>query len=204
MFRFESIKNFDEHIDLSIPNYCSLRNIFKAFTLEYSSAGGKVVDIGCSTGSFLSSLPKRDGVNLVGIDVVDILEDKDLDFHLCSAHEYLETATDVDVIISMFTLQFMNKRDRKKTVDLIEHHVKNGATALIAEKVLLPSRIDSVLKRQHIQAKREHFSDADILDKEADLFGSMQCVEIHQLESELVNPYKVWQSYNFVGYVSSL
>ena len=55
----------------------------------------------------------------------------------------------------------------------------------------------------HIQEKRLHFTDKQILDKDNQLSVSMYCKTEKELEMELAylgNFTKVWQSYNFMGY----
>lgn len=203
MFNFEEIKDFESHISLSIPNYDSLCNIFRAFTLEYSSVGGNILDIGCSVGSFLASLPERDGIHLVGNDIVDIRKHYNFAYTQETASSAIKSNS-WDVILSMFTLQFLGKHERKKVVELMKQKVEEGSVCLIAEKVMMPTEIEHVLKKEHIQQKRQHFSDTEILNKERDLFGSMQCVTLEKFQHELNyigQPYQVWQNYNFVGYL---
>ena len=68
MFDFKSIQDFDKHINLSIPNYKNLSNVFSGITCAFAQPESSVVDIGCSTGRFLSSLPKTKNCKYIGID----------------------------------------------------------------------------------------------------------------------------------------
>ena len=63
-----SIDDFDRHIELSIPNYSSLTKIFTGIGCEYAQPESTVIDIGCSTGRFLSQMPKADDCDYIGID----------------------------------------------------------------------------------------------------------------------------------------
>ena len=56
----------------------------------------------------------------------------------------------------------------------------------------------------HISEKRKNFTDKDILDKDTKLSVSMFCKTETEIEKELMqigNVSKVWQSYNFMGFV---
>ena len=159
MFDFKKIPEFDKHIDLSIPNYSGLSELFQAFVGEYATSGGTVVDLGCSTGAFLSSLPKNKKVKTVGVDVIDITKFKGFDFIESTASDYLKGTLDIDVIVAMFSLQFMGREERKKTVNEIRRLVGNGATLLISEKCFFGSKVENVLKRSHMNIKRNSFTD---------------------------------------------
>jgi tRNA (cmo5U34)-methyltransferase len=204
MFNFEQVEDFEKHINLSIPNYNGLCDILRAFVSEYANPLGKVIDIGCSAGTFLHSLQKRNDIEYVGVDIIDIRKYKDFQFVLDDAINYLKTIESADVILSMFTMQFLGKHKRKELNREIKRLVDDGCVFLNSEKVFLSSKIESVLKREHLQQKRKHFSDTEILDKDRDLFGSMYCLREEDLRSELSNigtTTQVWQSYNFTCFV---
>ena len=71
-FDFNKVKDFEKHIELSIPNLLTLDNIFRQITHEYAQPESTVIDLGCSTGRFLTSLNQLDDCNYVGIDEVDM------------------------------------------------------------------------------------------------------------------------------------
>ena len=104
----------------------------------------------------------------------------------------------------MFFLQFLGNKERKKVIQTIKKHIDNGAILLVAEKVYInDTRIQTLLHRMHVQAKRENFSDEEILDKDNQLSISMFCKTESELVKELTKLGKVtpvWQSYNFLGY----
>lgn len=204
MFDFEKIDDFEKHINMSIPNYDGLVSVFKSFVESYANPQGSVVDLGCSAGTLLHSVDKREDINYLGVDIVDIRKYKDFEFLKCDALEYLKSIKSADVIVSMFTLQFLGKHIRAGMVKEIKRLVSGGAIFLIAEKCFFDSKIENVLKREHLQKKRLHFSDSDILDKDRDLCGSMFCLSNNELMQELKDIglcTPVWQSYNFIGFV---
>lgn len=209
MFDFNKVENFDEHIILSIPNYEQLFNTFSKLATIYSEPNSHVIDYGCSTGKLLLSLQKKDGCVYYGIDNSTLLpENKDNEITFCNGDAYFlgnEIQGYKSVVISMFFLQFLSKEKRKEMLLLLKYQVNNGATLLISEKVMLDDcKVDNIISRLHISEKRKNFSDKDILDKDYQLLDSMYIVKESDLMKELNEigiPIKVWQSYNFCGYV---
>lgn len=200
-FSFDLIDDFDRHISLSIPNYEGLCDIFRAISVENVNPKGVFIDCGCSTGRFLSELPRLDDAKYIGCDLIDIRKYHDFTFFQSDNIDYLKGINYADVVVVMFTLQFMGKHERKGMIRELKRLNDNGAVILIAEKVLIDNVIvNQVLHREHLRAKRRSFLDSDILDKDYDLRGSMFCLTDSQINKELSifkNPTQVWQSYNF-------
>ena len=211
IFKFEDIKDFDNHINLSIPNYDGLVDIFTSFAYEFTTPEGILIDLGCSTGSFLEQLPKIESAQYVGVDTVEFTDQKDIknDFDYVFVNDdiltILKEYSRFDVIVLMFTLQFLGTKKRKEVVLELKRLVDNGATVLISEKVYLnDSKVNSILQRNHRVMKRKNFDAEQILDKEYQLSGSMFCQEYNDIMEELNSIGKVsqvWQSYNFMGWV---
>ena len=204
VFEFDKCGDFDRHIDLSIPNYKGLSDIFSAIVLEYTPPSGKCVDIGCSTGKFLEGLPKVDA-EYIGVDVLDMRTKKStFRFEQSDILDYLEALDQADVIVMMFTLQFLGEQKRRQVLSQLKRLVDNGTCLLIAEKVFLKNtRINHTVHREHIRNKRNGFTSDEILDKDYSLMGKMFCKTQHQIMEELTTLGQfdqVWQSYNFMGW----
>lgn len=205
MFDFKSIQDFDKHINLSIPNYKNLSNVFSGITCAFAQPESSVVDIGCSTGRFLSSLPKTKNCKYIGIDE-SVLQNSFNNFEFIQAdiEKALPDIKNISVIVSMFTLQFLGKLKRERVLAKIKKIINNGAVFLVAEKVYLDDPvIQTLVHKMHIQEKRKSFTDKDILNKDTQLAVSMFCKTETQLTKELNkigNVSKVWQSYNFMGF----
>ena len=206
-FDFSKIEDFDSHINLSIPDYKSLADTFKHLAVRYHDPELRLLDIGCSTGSFLHSLKDISQQCLYGVDSIKFDKLKN-NFNLWvgDAEDYLDLhkSTQHGVIVSMFFLQFLTETKRKRMLSQIAGQVSRGSTFLIAEKVYLPEvKLHQTISRLHIQNKRENFKDEDILNKEKEMESSMRCKTSDELEEELFalgRYYKVWQSYNFMGF----
>ena len=76
-FNFNDITDFEKHIELSIPNFLTLDNIFRNIAHEYAQPESAVVDLGCSTGRFLTSLNQIPTCEYIGIDTVDMEQSND-------------------------------------------------------------------------------------------------------------------------------
>jgi len=200
-FDFSEVENFDEHIHLSIPNYDGLMDVITASFLEFMPPQGVCVDLGCSTGKLIGELSKLTQGEYVGVDEVNIVENRDFTFFHGDCLDYLLNLESCDVIISCFTLQFLGTKKREQVLLQLKELVDNGATLFLAEKTYCNSpKINTILWREHIRQKRKSFTDTQILDKDYDLFGSMFCKTDSEIKDELSSLGKatqIWQSYNF-------
>lgn len=205
MFDFNNVEDFDKHIELSIPNYHTLFDIFQAISLEYMPPQGLCIDIGCSTGKFLNVLSTNIPAKYIGIDLIDMPSDKNFIFVKGNLINKLREIGKCDLIISMFTLQFLGKYERQEALSEIKRLIEGGARFLIAEKVFFDSsKLNSVLNKKHYHYKRQFFSDKEILDKDYSLLGTMHCLSNFEIEEEfkeLGYVEQVWQSYNFKGWL---
>jgi tRNA (cmo5U34)-methyltransferase len=206
IFDFSTVDDFDKHINLSIPNYSGLVDIFTALTLEYLHPEGVCIDIGCSTGHFLHQLPKINA-QYVGVDLVRFEENyyDYFQFHQKDITEVLRKFSIVDVIVSMFTLQFLGKHKRAEVLEELKDLIDTGSVLLLAEKVYIAdSKVNHTLHREHIKHKRKGFTSDDILDKDYQLLGKMYCNTTEQMKAELDylgTATQVWQSFNFNAYI---
>lgn len=206
-FNFSNVDDFDNHIKLSIPNFFTLDSIFSSITYEYAQPESMVLDLGCSTGRFLHNLTKLPDTEYVGCDLVNFKNRRQsFSYHQLDVEESLKKYLNKNVscLICMFTLQFLGKSKRQRVLELLNNYIEQGTVLLISEKVFLDNtRLQTLIHRMHIQEKRLHFTDKQILDKDNQLSVSMYCKTEKELEIELKylgNFTKVWQSYNFMGY----
>jgi tRNA (cmo5U34)-methyltransferase len=217
-FNFKNLSDFDKHIELSIPNLNTLDQIFKNITHENAQPESIVLDMGCSTGRFISNLSKIPDCRYIGIDEVDmknrkqdfefIKGDVEEDYFLGKTNISFKPHTHKDfisVLVSMFFLQFLGQKKRGRVVEIMKNVVDEGGVVLLAEKVHLDdAKIQQSLHRLHIQEKRKNFTDKEILEKDLQLSISMFCKTESELQDEINyigQATKVWQSYNFMGYV---
>jgi predicted TPR repeat methyltransferase len=67
MFDFNSMENFDNHIDSSIPSYGVMAQMVRNLSPWFLSPSKSIVDLGCSTGKLLESIT-HDGMKY-GVDI---------------------------------------------------------------------------------------------------------------------------------------
>ena len=159
-FEFDTIENFDKHINLSIPSYETLSDVFTGVACAFAQPESSVVDLGCSTGKFLSELPKANDCNYIGIDKTELKNiHKGFELTIGDVEKVLPNLDNVSVVVSMFTLQFMGKLKRKRVLSHIKEKVLEGAIFLVAEKVYLDDPlIQTLVHRMHIQEKKKIIS----------------------------------------------
>lgn len=72
-FSFDTIQNFDEHIDLSIPNYSFVAKQVSQYSEYFARDYTSIVDLGCSTGKLLLEMNHREKASYYGYDISDNL-----------------------------------------------------------------------------------------------------------------------------------
>lgn len=112
-FDFNTIQNFDKHIDQSIPNYNVLFESILRISEYFIIPNKTIYDIGCSTGKLLLQLHKEHPSNcMIGIDNSNNLLPKEIDSpifvstDLNNGYIFKEAC----LIFSIFTLQFLQKK----------------------------------------------------------------------------------------------
>lgn len=208
-FDFTTVEKFDAHIEQSIPNYTGLSAVVEAFSHYYLSSTSVVADIGCSTGAYLHNVQQSTGCLGIGCDLVKMEHvSTDFEFHCVPAHKFLANKFDLDypdLITSVFTLQFMNSKDRARTVKEMARLAQRGSAVIVAEKVIMDlPEVENIMYRHHTRNKLEHFTADEILEKDQQLSFSMKPQPESRVRQELASMgsfCQIWQSYNFKAWV---
>jgi len=214
-FSFSSIENFDDHICSSIIGYNTLfKNVIK-ISEYFIRSDSTVIDIGCSTGKCLTNIEDHNkicDVLYVGIEVEENFY-KDLDkIHKNNVTFFKDDVlnytlpNNASYIISMFTLQFIQKRYRHTIIQNIYDSLIEGGAFVISEKVLSEeSKFQDMMTSLYYEDKQENFSHEEILSKEKDLRSMMSLDKESKLVESLIevgfDVQCFWRNYNFVGYV---
>jgi tRNA (cmo5U34)-methyltransferase len=215
-FAFKNINDFDNHIDLSIPNYSFVANEVKQLSEYFIQDDTIVYDLGCSTGKFLKSLTPHEGVMYVGIDeatnLLPVERSTKLDNHaklIFNDADLLDYDYGVGVssfVVSMFTLQFLPLHKRKILIQKIYDSLIPGGAFVSCEKIYSStSKFQDITNSIYYEYKEKSFSAKEILDKERDL---RKIMKIQKLEDSIedmsyIGPTEVfWRSHNFVGICS--
>ena len=99
-FRGNVSKNFDAHINKSIPLYSETHNLYLKLSDFFLQDKSKIVDIGCSTGIFLSKIYDRHKEN-----------DKRLQF--------------IGIDYTKEMIQFCKTKDKSKNISFLNKEIEN-------------------------------------------------------------------------------
>lgn len=145
---------FDDMVSRSVPGYLDVQELSAKIALKVVTDGSTVYDIGCSTGTSLikiaQTLDQKDQrslrkVKLIGIDSsVDMLQrckEKLRAYDLTNTIELIESSiSDVildnaSLIISHYTLQFINPELRIRIVKNIKNALNTNGHFILSEKI---------------------------------------------------------------------
>jgi len=207
-FSFDTITDFDDHIAKSIPNYHLLNDAVRDLSTFFVKEDFLVVDLGCSTGALLESIP-FEGQKL-GVDISGNLIPNShgnigyLQKDLRSLGGFGKTPS---LIISLFTLQFLPLADRPNILSLVYDELAEGGAFIWAEKVHEPEgELERVMTSAYYDFKGKHFTPAEIMQKEKDLRPIMQTnTSIRNLTMAENAGFTVgtmfWKFYNFEAWL---
>lgn len=203
-FDFDTIQDFDDHIQKSIPNYDVLFNSIQSISEYFFVKDCKVYDLGCSTGKLLHHL--KTDCEKIGYDIAKLLPKKE-GFISTDLNEpfQLENAC---LVYSIFTMQFLNPNKRKMYLEQIYSGLNSGGALIICEKVYQEyGKVQEIISFSHYDYKLKHFSPNDIIAKEKDLRYIMKPYSNKELTSmiESVGFNMVcdfWQMFNFRGIIA--
>jgi len=183
-------EGFDEHINWSIRGYSDLLSDVISFSRYFIENDTNVVDIGCSTGKLTQALMEYNHevvpeARYIGVEVAEGFF-KDLDKRAdqiykkgLSIRAFVEFIYDdirnykfenCSLVTSLFTLQFMPKKDRTKVIQDIYDGLNEGGGFIFAEKIDCEnSRIQDMMTFNYYDYKRQKFEYDDIMTKERTL-----------------------------------
>ena len=212
-------EGFDNHIDGSIRGYGALWQDVVDISQYFVEDQTMVVDIGCSTGKMLKSMIAQNTfaptAMYEGIEIEkDFWESYDQDqkeYHQLMYHK--GDVLDYDFyncsyVTSIFTLQFMPYRDRKRVIEKVHDGLLPGGAFVFAEKTMPENvRIHEIRTFTYYDFKRQTFTTDDIMDKERQLRHMTK----PSTRQELVDTCKeagftaidsFWQNHAFMGFIA--
>jgi|2_EtaG_2_1085320.scaffolds.fasta_scaffold11789_4 tRNA (cmo5U34)-methyltransferase len=212
-FHFDTIKDFDKHISQSIPNYLAIHEIILGMSEYFIEENTNVFDLGCSKGTLLKKLMKKsekENINYFGLDVSKNLLPKN-EGNITFLNKDLTTnnfdMNNSSLIFSIFTLQFLPKKERLRLLKKIYNGLNKGGALVVTEKVYSRESLTQDLYTSlYYEFKSKSFSYEEIMAKEKDLRPIMKLLtkeENVKLFEEA--GFKIhdtfFQYYNFVGWI---
>lgn len=170
-------KEFDKHVNEQLPWYGLATDAVAHVSRHYLPKGGKVYDIGASTGNIgralLPVLVERDAT-LIAIEESEEMAaqyDGPGELKNCKAENY--PFEEFDVAVCFLVLMFLQPGIRVKLIDLLRKRLKPGGAIIIFDKVEAPKGyFGTVLRRLTMSWKlRNGATPEDIVRKELSLSG---------------------------------
>jgi len=206
-FNFNTIQDFDSHIQKSIPNYDVLNNMILSMSEYFITKSANIYDLGCSTGRLLKEL--RCDNPKIGYDNSKLLpsDEDNIKFKSIDLNEAFEVSN-ACLVYSIFTMQFLQRDKRKQFVNTAYKGLNEGSAFILCEKIYQDKGIlQEVMSFSHYDYKLSHFSADEIIHKERDLRFIMKpntLTENYQLleSAGFSDITSFWQSYNFIGLIA--
>jgi tRNA (cmo5U34)-methyltransferase len=217
-------EGFDEHIEQSIRGYSNLLEDVISLSRYFVEDDTTIVDIGCSTGKLTKAMIEynQDHCNTgnwIGVEIADgfinDLEDRQKEItngpsNFAEVDFIMEDIRDYDfnncsLVTSIFTLQFMPKKDRREVISNINDGLNEGGAFIFSEKTVCESAlVQDMITFNYYDYKRKSFTTDDIMDKERTLRNMMKPNTWEEIIDMLsyagfkdIQPF--WRNHAFVG-----
>ena len=213
-FDFNEINDFDDHIKLSIPHYEFLVEEVRAYVNTFFIDNTSYLDFGSSTCKLVNQIANdNDGyIDLaIGIEpnynMIIQQENPNVVFkeNLLESFDTCDWNGTFSVITSIFTLQFLDRYERKETLIKFKELLKDEAYLIVCERVLYDDpTIEWITSNRYLESKRSNFNDEEILDKNIKLGKTMRMKtesEFYQEMNKLGSVSTFFKSYGFVGVI---
>lgn len=177
---------FDSHVRRSVPLYDEGHGIVASAVQFFLRPGGKVVDVGCSTGTLLRTLAERvpePTARFVGVDIerdmVRVARER------CAEHPTIEIAlgdartvdySGSDAVVMYYTLQFLPPAERQEVLQQVFAGLREGGALFLFEKVLAPdARLQDIVGQLYMDYKLDSgFNVDEIFGKARSLRGVLE------------------------------
>ena len=211
-FDFNTIENFDDHIDKSVSNYREITDLIKLLSTYFIKDGNFVYDLGCSTGKLIKELSlDNPGADFIGYDIstnmIKESEEGNVSFVNVDITDKNLKFYNTNLILSIFTLQFLDIEDRYNLVKRVYNNLNRGGAFIVTEKIFLDTGfLQDVFIFTHYDQKLKSFKPKEILSKQRDLRRIMRPLT----DSENIDIFKeagftkietFYQSLNFKGWI---
>ncbi len=207
-FDFNTIKDFDKHINLSIPDYGHLLDHISSLSTFFIKENSNYYDIGCSTGNLINKIKEKNkhiDFNAVGIDKSSNLAKKHTSIIIADAVDFAYEKFNFATIV--FTLQFLEIDQRECILEKMYKSMTDNGALIVCEKQYEENGFfQNLFDFTYYDYKKKNFSDEEILKKQFDLRYIMNPSPqrdnlriFHKAGFYIVQPF--WQSLLFKGWI---
>ncbi len=180
-------KNFDKHINNSIPLYLLCHKLGLEISDFFLEENSKVIDLGCSTGTFINKLNSRHKNNKLKIQGYDAVKkmvqaakknNKNKKNIKIFNKDIVKNnlPNEIDFISSFFTLSFIKPANRQKVFNKIFKALNWGGAFIFFDKVRAPdARFQDMMSQIYMNYKLDrNFTPDEILNKSNSLKGVLE------------------------------
>ena len=170
-FSFDTINNFDEHINLSIPGYADLMGHVMNISTYFIKENCTMYDLGASTGKMIDQMREHNkdiDCEYIGLDVCDNLGSKSSSV----IHADLTTfkPEPFKFATSIFTLQFIPIEYRQEILNRFSEALLDHGAMIVAEKLYMNDGfVQDVMNFTYYDYKLKNFKAKSIIEKQLDL-----------------------------------
>lgn len=187
-FRGSVFSNFDKHIKKSVPLYQETIKIYENLSDFFLMDKSKIIDIGCSTGTFLNRIYLRHKNNkekkifYEGYDIVPEMikfakkKNKNNKIKFIAKDILKLNFKNSCIISSFYTIQFVPTSKRQTLINKIFKGLNWGGAFFMIEKVRGPdARFQDILNQLYLDYKLEQgYTDKEIISKSRSLKGILE------------------------------
>ena len=218
-------EGFDNHIAQSIRGYSDLMNDVISLSRYFVEDDTNIIDIGCSTGKNTKAMMEYNKdhspeAKYIGVEIADGFKQdlktrtKELNDAGFTNVEFVMKdirnfqISNANLVTSIFTLQFMPKKDRRSVISGIYAGLNTGGAFIFAEKTICESAlVQDMITFNYYDYKRRSFDTKDIMDKERTLRNIMKPMTWPEIQLMLsmagfstLQPF--WRNHSFVGAIA--
>ena len=178
-------QKFDAHVSKSVPLYSEGHELVSQCIEFFCRRGGIIIDVGCSTGTLLELLARKEccqEVSLIGFDLeadmVRVARQRCAQLENVTVRQSDVLSVDYtgsNAVIMYYTLQFLPPGDRRTALRLAYEGLAEGGALLLFEKTLAPDpRTQDILQQLYSEYKFDNGFDAmEIYEKARSLRSVM-------------------------------
>lgn len=179
---------FDKHIKKSVPLYTETQELFAQLSDFFLQSNSKIIDLGCSTGTFINKLNDRHKHNdkkikYIGLDnTLDMIKfcrkkykkNKNIVFKFTDVFKF--NLNKSCIISSFYTIQFISPKKRQNLINKIYKSLNWGGAFFFVEKVRgADARFQDIINQTYVEYKSSQgFSPNEIISKSRSLKGILE------------------------------
>ena len=175
-------ENFDVHVLKSVPFYKISHDLSLKISEFFLKEKSICYDIGCSNGSLLNKISKKNKkkINYIGIDssqaMIDIPKKNFPKIKFIKKNLNQVALKKCDLVLSLYTLQFIEPKYRQKVLTNIYRSLNWGGALILFEKIRgADARFQDILNFLYFDFKSEQgIKPTEIINKEISLRSVME------------------------------